>query len=139
MRDALGSVREGLRRLATNDIRLVAGLALLVGVLFHACVALAVLGSPGGDSQDDGGAGVSVEPAGSPRPETPAAPTRPPDRTDCQEIRSTDYRSETERQWFLRNCSGTRAEPPGSPALLLQVEMVGPSPSSLPAGRQGEA
>jgi hypothetical protein len=32
-------------------------------------------------------------------------PTPLPDRTSCDQIRGTEYRSETERQWFQRNCS----------------------------------
>jgi transcriptional regulator with XRE-family HTH domain len=35
---------------------------------------------------------------------TPEPPTAVPDRTDCEEIRGTDYRSEAERQFFLGNC-----------------------------------
>jgi hypothetical protein len=33
-----------------------------------------------------------------------ASPTRLADRTNCAEIRGTDYRSEAERRWFLANC-----------------------------------
>lgn len=36
---------------------------------------------------------------------TTAAPTPLPDRTNCDAIRGTDYRSETERQWFQQNCN----------------------------------
>ena len=32
------------------------------------------------------------------------APTKLPDRNDCDAIRGTDYRSPTEREWFLANC-----------------------------------
>ena len=76
----------------------------MVGVLFHVCVVYAVL--------DDGSS--SPEAAGQPAiistavaTQRPATPTPNPtgDRTSCAEIRATDYRSPTERDWFLRNCS----------------------------------
>lgn len=44
----------------------------------------------------------------------PAQPLTLPDRTSCVEIRGTDYRSEAERQWFIRNCSATPLPPPPS-------------------------
>jgi hypothetical protein len=37
-------------------------------------------------------------------PAVVATAARPGDRTSCAEIRNTDYRSATERQWFLSNC-----------------------------------
>lgn len=71
-----------------------------IGVFFHACVVFAVL--------DDGSAGGSST---APReevtlPQATVTPTPLADRTDCNAIRQTDYRSESERQWFLRNCVG---------------------------------
>jgi hypothetical protein len=66
-------------------------------VVFHACVAMAVLG--GGD---DG------ESPTTPRQEAvervTATPTPLVNRANCTEIRGTDYRSETERIWFQANC-----------------------------------
>jgi hypothetical protein len=88
---------ENLRRM---DLRQVALLAFVVGVLFHACVVFAVL--------DDGSGGASqqvsprTEPATQQRTPTP---TVPPDRTSCAEIRGTEYRSAAERSWFIQNCS----------------------------------
>jgi hypothetical protein len=35
---------------------------------------------------------------------TPVPPTQLPDRQNCDEIRGTDYRSESEREWFGENC-----------------------------------
>jgi hypothetical protein len=50
----------------------------------------------------------------SPQPNPTASPTpRLPDRTDCNAIRGTDYRSEAERQWFLTNCVSSFPSNPG--------------------------
>src|SRR3972149_3684728 len=46
----------------------------------------------------------------------PAAPVTLPDRTNCAEIRGTAYRSETERQWFIANCTTPTAPAAGAPA-----------------------
>jgi hypothetical protein len=84
--------------MSTNvNLRQVAAVAFIVGVLLHACVAVAVLDS-GGGSAGNGQRTITSGPA------TP--PTRTPlaDRTDCAAIRGTDYRSEAERQWFMVNC-----------------------------------
>lgn len=35
----------------------------------------------------------------------------PPDRTSCNSIRGTDYRSDAERRWFLANCVAYNDEP----------------------------
>jgi len=82
-------------------LRQAALLGFVVGVLFHACVVFAVL--------DDGSSPTSA--GGSAGPEIVTNPQAAPtvtavlDRTNCNEIRGTEYRSETERQWFQRNCS----------------------------------
>lgn len=75
-----------------------------IGIFFHACVIFAVLG-------DGSSAGNSTAGNGNNQPEIVTQPTASPtagvtgDRTDCNAIRTTgDYRSETERQWFLANC-----------------------------------
>ncbi len=81
------------------DIRLLALVGFVVGIMFHACVVVAVL-------EDDSPAAV---PALIPVATVPAATVTPaltvlPDRTDCEEIRGTQYRSASERQFFLENC-----------------------------------
>lgn len=43
-----------------------------------------------------------------------AGPTRQPDRTTCAAIRDTDYRSDTERAYFIANCSSTSNSGGGS-------------------------
>ena len=93
------------RLLAKTPFKLwqVAAIGFVLGVSLHAWAVLAVL-------DDDGNSAVEAPiatPADStpaPAPTATAAPTQPPDRRSCEEIRGTDYRSEAERDWFLRNC-----------------------------------
>jgi hypothetical protein len=53
----------------------------------------------------------SGQPAPAPPPPPPPAQPAPAlqasDRTSCDEIRGTAYRSDAERLWYVRNCSGT--------------------------------
>jgi hypothetical protein len=82
------------------DLKQVAVVAFMIGVLLHACVLISLMDS-GGSSAPRGP--VEIVPAGSVA--TPQ-PTRMPDRMNCEQIRGTDYRSEAERQWFIANCTG---------------------------------
>ena len=91
----LRDVIEGLTRM---DLRQIAMVAFVIGVLLHACVFYAVL--------DDGEPEAAVPQQAPAIQQRPPTPTRPPDRTSCAEIRGTDYRSEAERAWFRANCSG---------------------------------
>ena len=100
-----------LRQLPLDPSRLklpqLAAIGFVVGVLFHACVIFAVLddGSGGGGASTSPNVGATVESGTKPQ----ATPTvsKTADRTDCNAIRGTDYHSENERQWFIRNCTGT--------------------------------
>jgi hypothetical protein len=89
-------VVEGLTRM---DIRHVALIAFVIGVLFHICVVYAVLDDGASSAQTPRQAGPSVAPV------TPE-PTQVLDRTDCAAISGTDYRSAAERAWFQANCTG---------------------------------
>jgi hypothetical protein len=86
---------EGVKSLGLIQL---AGVGFLIGVLLHACFAFAVL--------DDG-----TSSADSPAPRTIVTPEAAPtatvvaDRASCEEIRGTDYRSNSERQWFIANCT----------------------------------
>lgn len=85
-----------------NNVALVAGMAFAFGVLLHGCVALSLL------DENEGGAAIAddapvVAPA-VPTAEPSPTPSPLPDRTDCEEIRGTDYRSGSEREFFLANC-----------------------------------
>jgi ABC-type transport system substrate-binding protein len=55
---------------------------------------------------------VAATPATTPTP----GPTKQPDRTSCAAIRGTDYRSDTERAYFLANCSSTSSSGGGGGA-----------------------
>ncbi len=61
-------------------------------------------------------------------------PTTQPDRQNCDEIAGTEYRSETEREWYIINCSPSVEAPPadngGSPP---PDEPSQPSPSEQPS------
>ena len=64
-------------------------------------------------------------------PTEPPAPTKLPDRNDCDAVRGTDYRSPTEREWFLANC--LTSEPVRAlPAAPQQVDAVPPPPALQP-------
>jgi hypothetical protein len=75
-----------------------AGVGFVIGVLFHACVVLAVLD----DGQPSSADSQRLTPA---LPGATPTATALADRTNCEEIRGTDYRSEQERQWFRTNCT----------------------------------
>ena len=63
-------------------------------------------------------------------PTEPPVPTKLPDRNDCDAMRGTDYRSPTEREWFLANCvtpEPVQVRPPVGP-----VEPVIPPPQQPP-------
>lgn len=95
-------------------------LAFVAGIALTTGIALALTsGSSHKPSQQALAAVVTpteVPPTATAVPPTPVPPPPPapplervvlPDRTNCAEIRGTDYRSATERLWFLANCSPT--------------------------------
>ncbi len=53
----------------------------------------------------------------------PTAPPRPPDRTSCSAIQGTDYRSASERTWYLANCVLTPV--PGPPVVHITTLVPG--------------
>lgn len=89
-------------------------------------------------------------PTSTPPPTTaPAVLTAgPPDRTDCDVIRGTDYRSDAERQYYMSQCLTPQSAPtsastrPGSrPTLVgpLPSTPPGPEPTIPPAFGAGDA
>jgi hypothetical protein len=82
-----------------SNIAAIAIIGFMAGLLLWLGAACLVLGSGDGD-----GSGLTPPTISTP-PAATAAPTSPPDRTNCDEIRNTEYRSDAERQWFLANCS----------------------------------
>src|SRR3972149_5195906 len=95
-RPAGGDLKRALRGLARLGLRRTAIAAFLIGVALHACVALTIL-----DDGKSSGPPLQVAPV---VPTATATPSGPPDRTSCEEIRNTDYRSTTERDWFRSHC-----------------------------------
>ena len=81
------------------DIRLLAVLGFVVGIIFHVWVVFAVLEDSSEPDLPSLIPNATIE-AVTPTP----APTVLPDRTDCEEIRGTQYRSPSERQYFLETC-----------------------------------
>ena len=82
------------------NIAVIAMLGFMIGLVLWLGGACLVLGA--GDNPAEftpGPRNVSTAPAAS----RPTA-TVVLDRTDCDAIRGTEYRSATERQWFLANC-----------------------------------
>ena len=84
--------------------------AFVFGVAMHGWVAMSILDDDGtAESSDAPVAATATEDAVSetvtptPRPEATATPL--PDRTSCDEIRGTQYRSVSEREFFLENCT----------------------------------
>jgi hypothetical protein len=73
----------------------------LLGVLLHFYVIFAILGDDESPTRTSLPAGASPVAGAT---SVPAQPTRLADRNNCDAIRGTDYRSESERQWFLANC-----------------------------------
>lgn len=109
----------------------------IVGVLALIVIIAVAASAPGGGGQEE----VELRrPTAARVASTPttissvlAAPTPSPltDRTDCDEVRGTDYRSPTEREWFLANC--LTSEPvPEPPAVPQQVDAVPPPPAQQP-------
>ncbi|HXH20514.1 MAG TPA: hypothetical protein VNN10_00680 [Dehalococcoidia bacterium] len=82
------------------NVATVAVLGFMAGLVLWVGGACLVLGSGG----DDTGRpltprNISTAPAARP------TATTLPNRTNCAEIRGTEYRSEAERQWFIQNCT----------------------------------
>ena len=90
-----------IERLKKRDLKQTALIAFVIGVLFHACVIYAVLGSGGGGTTSPPLRGV-VDANGTPRATATATPSI--NRKDCGAITGTQYRSDEERTWFLANC-----------------------------------
>jgi hypothetical protein len=86
----------------------IAMVAFVFGVLLNGYIALSVLDSD--SSAATSGSDDPIIVPSNPTAEPTATTTPLPDRTDCEEIRGTDYHSAAEREFFLANCTG-QAEP----------------------------
>jgi hypothetical protein len=98
-------------------LQYIAAVGVVVGILLHVSAAYVILGS--GDSGED-----ITRPAPTAVAQQPTAtPVTPGDRQNCSEIAGTEYRSASEREWYLRNCTrGFIA--PASGAALLRAETL---------------
>jgi hypothetical protein len=103
-----------------DNVALIALVAFVFGVLLNGYIALSVLDDGTSSAASPSQEAPIIVPAAATTVPT-ATPTPLPDRTDCDEIRGTDYHSPTEREFFLENCIN-QAEP--SPTL---------DPTQLPA------
>jgi hypothetical protein len=75
----------------------------------------------------------TLAPLASPTPLPTPTPTQTADRRDCAAIAGTEYRSESERQWFLANCTGAVTSTPVSSASSPSpMRAATPSPSPSP-------
>ena len=85
--------------------------ALLVASALGAAIILGGDGQPRKTGQSTAVSTQQASPtppaASSPAPQPSAAPL--PGRTSCAEIRGTPYRSDTERAFYLANCTGSQA------------------------------
>lgn len=83
--------------------------AFIFGVAMHFWVATSILEDDGEAEQADTIAATATPDAGEATitPTTGPRPTETPlpDRTSCDEIRGTQYRSVAEREFFLANCT----------------------------------
>jgi hypothetical protein len=79
----------------------------------------------------------TTAPTSVPAPSATAEPaaTPLPDRTDCDSIRGTPYRSETEHQWFMQNCQAPITKPTSRPAAS---NAPAPPPPPPPAPQPAE-
>lgn len=75
---------------------------------------------------------LTLAPLASPTPVPTATPAQGADRRDCTAIAGTEYRSESERQWFLANCTGAVTSTPAATAALTVTATPTATPSPSP-------
>jgi hypothetical protein len=108
------------QRQAGASLLLIGVVAFVFGVALHVYIVKAVLdsgssssGAPTPPSQQQ--IAVSTATPGPGGAEATVAPTALPDRTSCEEIRGTNYRSQAEREFFLTHCL-TQTPPTTAPS-----------------------
>jgi hypothetical protein len=95
----------------TDGVAIIAVIAFVFGVFLNGYIALSILGNDGSTSSPSANDAPQIVPA-APTATATATQTPLPDRTDCDEIRGTDYRSGAEREYFLSNCLNLAEETP---------------------------
>jgi hypothetical protein len=108
------------QRQAGASLLLIGVVAFVFGVALHVYVVKAVLDSGSDNSSSPTPASqpqiaVSTATPGPGAAEATVAPTALPDRTSCEEIRGTNYRSQAEREFFLTHCL-TQTPPTTAPS-----------------------
>ncbi len=79
-----------------------------VGTAVSAAAALVAVSALADGCRSTGPAAPTETPTPKATPTPMPTPTPLPDRKACEEIRGTEYRSPTEREWFLKNCTDAR-------------------------------
>ena len=97
------SVQRGESRGRSDGVAVIAIVAFVFGVLLNGYIALSILDDGSSSAASSEEESPIIVPA-NPTAEPTATHTPLPDRTDCDEIRGTDYRSPAEREFFLANC-----------------------------------
>ena len=140
--------------MSSRSYLLIGAAGALAVIIAVAAIAAASLSGDGREksSAPAGATTLSAEVGGAQPPATPAPPTPTPepepvplpDRTSCEEIRGTDYRSEGEHQFFVANCiptpaplapkstpvpqpAGPAARPPATPMPSPQQRVITPT------------
>jgi len=116
--------------MSSRSYLLIGAAGALAVIIAVAAIAAASLSGDGREksSAPAGATTLSAEVGGAQPPATPAPPTPTPepeptslpDRTSCEEIRGTDYRSEQEHQFFIASCIPTLAPVPPTSTPLPQ-------------------
>ena len=96
------TTRSGFGRVI--DLRIIAVVGFAVGIYLHACTYFAVVDSGSETANGEPTAPPAATATALAEQMPTATPSVLPDRTDCEEIRGTEYRSASERQFFLQNC-----------------------------------
>jgi hypothetical protein len=116
-----------------NRLFIVALAAFAFGVMLHAWVAMSILEDDSSETQADDVAAATD-------PEAPSESAAPPDRGSCVEIRGTDYRSRSEREFYLANCLTTtglaRSTVPVRPYQANLRPLPAPGTVGLPTSRR---
>lgn len=88
----------------------IAALAAIPVLAFVATIAFSLASESDPEPRSNAQVAISTQTLPTPLP-TSAAPTATvtSDRTNCDQIRGTAYRSDAERTWYIANCSGTTA------------------------------
>jgi hypothetical protein len=116
-----------------NRLFLVALVAFAFGVFLHAWVVITILDNDSSKTQTG-----EVPPATELQP--PPEPATLTDRRNCAEIRGTDYRSTSERDFYLANCLTTTGLAPSTVAVRPYRATLRPLPArgtfGLPTSRR---